>query len=205
MSCSRAIPALLAAPAALAYVPPVSPQRPPPDYGFDWAIVGAAGNRAAKETEAPGFFPPLTTPAQLVGAVDHNFRITRTEVTASQWLEFVNAYWPYYQGSYTNPELTGRWILPSQLPPPGEDPHFYVVPGATNHPTDTSWRMAARYVNWLTNGKVSAPWAFETGAYDTSTFTQNPDHTINDQPAHSPGATFWIPTLDEWTKAMYRS
>lgn len=66
-----------------------------------------------------------------------------------------------------------------------------------------SWEYAARYVNWLHNGKVNEAWAFDDGVYDTSTFTQNADGTYNHQLAHDPDARFWIPTQDEWMKAAY--
>jgi len=66
-----------------------------------------------------------------------------------------------------------------------------------------SWEYAARYVNWLHNGKSNEPAAFENGVYDTSTFTQNPDGSWNHQAAHNPDAKFWLPTYDEWTKAAY--
>jgi hypothetical protein len=67
----------------------------------------------------------------------------------------------------------------------------------------TTWNMAARYTNWLSNGKGTTAAAFETGAYDTSTFTRNPDGSWNSQRMHTPGSPFWMPTLDEWTKGMY--
>lgn len=63
--------------------------------------------------------------------------------------------------------------------------------------------MAARYCNWPTNGKRPERDAFENGAYDTSTFTTNSAGTFNDQRTHTPGASFWIPTVDEWIKAAY--
>src|SRR5690606_36322403 len=69
------------------------------------------------------------------------------------------------------------------------------------------WRYIARYCNWLHNGMPTGPdaeqWAFETGAYDTSTFTRNPDGSFNDQRERSPGARFFIPSWDEWVKAVY--
>jgi hypothetical protein len=66
-------------------------------------------------------------------------------------------------------------------------------------------------VNWLHNGKKSANEAtsadFETGAYDTSTFdrVQGPSGNFyfTDQDSHSEGARFWIPSLDELTKAAF--
>lgn len=180
-----AVVGLFAAGAALA--------GPMPDDGFDWATIGAPGNRATLPHEVP-YQPELS-----VGAVPYEYRITRTEVTVGQWFEFVQAYAPYWEGSPTHPNFVGNWIEPV-----GADPLVYeIVPGAENRPTTMSWRMAARYCNWLHNGKIGERWAFESGAYDTSTFTENPDGSFNDQPAHTPGARYWIPTLDEWVKAAY--
>ncbi|MEO1007118.1 MAG: hypothetical protein AAFX79_00965 [Planctomycetota bacterium] len=57
-----------------------------PTYGHDFVVIGAPGNRAATPAEAPDWSgAPL-------GAVDYEFRITRTEVTKIQFAEFVNAY-----------------------------------------------------------------------------------------------------------------
>jgi formylglycine-generating enzyme required for sulfatase activity len=174
----------------------------PPNYGFDWVTVGAAGNRPASQQEAPDLFPPNVSPAIIAGAVNQDYRITRTEVTVGQWFEFVNAYWPYASVAPNNPYLTGPWIGVTNTTP-GQNPGYYIAPGGANKPMQTSWQMAARFMNWLNNGKSAQASSFISGAYDTSTFTQNPDHTWNDQLTHSPGAQFWMPTLDEWTKAMY--
>jgi formylglycine-generating enzyme required for sulfatase activity len=57
------------------------------------------------------------------------------------------------------------------------------------------------FCNWLHNDKAATVDAIANGAYDTSTFGQNPDGTYTDQAAHHPDAKFWIPTLDEWMKA----
>lgn len=45
--------------------------------------------------------------------------------------------------------------------------------------------------------------SLESGAYDTSTFGFRSDRSFTDQVTHSPGAKYWIPTLDEWMKAVY--
>ena len=131
-----------------------------------------------------------------VGSVAYNYRIARTEITATQWLDFVDAYAPYWHGSPSDPSFTSWWIYPSPL-------GYFIQPGFEQCPVEMSWRMAARYCNWLTNAKRPEQWAFESGAYDTSTFTSNPDGSLNDQLTHSPGALFWLPTRDEWTKAAY--
>lgn len=172
----------------------------PPNDGFDWVTVGAPGNRAANAQEAPQLYLPG---GELpVGAVNDTYRITRTEITVGQWFQFVQAYAPFYTGSRNDPAITGLWIHPGSLDP-AQPAGFYMDSGTANLPQEMSWRMAARYVNWLNNGRQAAAAAFERGAYDTSTFTMNPDHTINDQPTHTPGVAYWIPTLDEWEKAMH--
>ncbi len=66
-----------------------------------------------------------------------------------------------------------------------------------------SWEYAARYVNWLHHGKVNEAWAFETGVYDVSTFGCAESGDCELQWVRSPGARFWIPNIDEWTKAAY--
>lgn len=187
--------------------------QPVPDYDFDWSVIGSPGNRAANAEEAPGLFNPVLYPPNglHVGAVSYEYRMARTEVTVSQWFDFVQAYAPFYPGPAVNTSygsfasvLTGQWIAP--VPGSGQNGQpwqFTMDPEAANLATGTSWHFAARYANWLHNGKAHEQWAFETGAYDTSTFTRNPDGTWNDQIAPTPGARFWLPTLDEWTKGMY--
>lgn len=166
---------------------------PVPDYDFEWASVGAVGNRAPIESEVPGYWPYMH-----YGSVNHRYRITKTEVTYGQWLEFVNAYAPFNQGPPRAFEMTGFYL--SYNAGTGQ---YSMTNGADRAPMETSWRMAARYCNWLQNGKVAEQWAFETGAYDTSTFGRNPDGTFTDQLTHNADAQFWIPTYDEWVKALY--
>src|SRR2546423_4156406 len=60
-------------------------QGPPPDYGIDFVTVGAPGNVAASPIDYPDLGDPF-------GAVDHDYRIARTELTVAQWFPFVQAY-----------------------------------------------------------------------------------------------------------------
>jgi len=165
-----------------------------PDYGLDWMTVGEPGNRGANKEEAPGFQPPNW---RVVGAVDHTFRLTRTELKVNQWFEFVEAYSPFWEGSPGDSRFTGLYITYSN------NNGYRIVPGAENFPTEMSWRVAARYANWLHNDKNPEQWAFETGVYDTSTFHTNDDGTFTDQTDPSPGARFWIPTVDEMIKGTF--
>ena len=170
----------------------------PPDYGFDWVTVGAPGNRAANQDEAPRFWQDWNPPL-IAGAVDYEYRIQRSQVTVGQWFEFVNTYGYYLpENQRGNPRLTGQWIVWDSI-----DEVFRMTAHAENYPSDSSFQNAARFVNWLHNGKVNERWAFEDGVYDTSTFTENPDFTWNSQEHRKPGSKFWIPSHDEWVKAFY--
>ena len=172
------------------------------EYGIDLVTIRAPGNRDANLQETPSFeFMPS-------GSVAYEYRIGRTELTTSQWLEFVRAYGPHWAAQGRDPRdfgLTGDWI--DYTPPPGQPPSapggtYSLVAGTEQWPTDMGWRFAARYCNWLHNGKANTPEAFESGAYDASTFTENPDGSLNDQISRSPGARFWIPSVDEYVKGM---
>ncbi len=160
----------------------------PPDYGMDFVTIGHAGNRLPTAAEAPL--------GANYGSVGHEYRITQTPVTVGLWWEFVQAYAPYTDDS--SQAFTSGWILrdfEGNLHPPAAV--------ALNYPADASFRYAARFVNWLHNGKRSDQASFENGVYDTSTFTQNQDGSYNDQSAPNPGSKYWIPTLDEWIKANH--
>ncbi len=170
-----------------------------PDYGFNWATIGDAGNRATLDSEI--YDPFGFSPNPQVGAVNYEYRMATTEVTVGQYFEFVQAYVPFYEANTGNSlghsDFTGGLIRTAY----GESSIRNGI--SENRAAQMGWEYAARYVNWLHNGKVNAEWAFETGVYDTSTFTQNPDGTYNHQTTRNPNAKFWIPTRDEWTKAGY--
>jgi hypothetical protein len=169
------------------------------DYDFQWATIGDPGNRSATQAEAPGFYnsggvPYFTEP----GRVDYTYRMATTEVTNAQYLDFLNAYRPHYNGSYST-ALTGAYIYHDL----GTD-QFTIGTGMENRAAAVTWRMAARYTNWLHNGKGSEASDFETGVYDTSNFGRDPDtNQLTDQAVRNPGSTFWLPNISEWTKGMY--
>jgi formylglycine-generating enzyme required for sulfatase activity len=60
-----------------------------------------------------------------------------------------------------------------------------------------SWFDAARVSNWLMNGATGSS-STETGAY-----TLVGGQTTGTAPAVNPGATFYVPTEDQWYKAAY--
>lgn len=167
----------------------------PPDHGFTWKTIGNAGNRATNPSEVP------TYPQLQLGAVAHEFRMATTQVTVGQFFEFVRAFAPYNQWGEVTPygvianayiyNTGGQWTM---------------TPFARDLPVETSWRFAAMYCNWLCNDKGTTREAFETGAYDVSTFNfrQDGDPLFwTDQRARTPGARFFLPTLDEWVKGFH--
>ncbi len=172
---------------------PAYPLGTIPDYNFDWVVIGDPGN--------PGFEGGPAGQLAGRGSLDYEYRMTRTEVTASQWFEFVQAFAPYAGAEANSFGFTGFWI--NLIGPSGIPSSYQITPGLENRPTNISWRMAARYVNWLHNDKTDSLESFAMGVYDTSTFTQNEDGFYNDQATHCPDAKFWIPTLDEWIKGVY--
>lgn len=173
----------------------VSIAQPVPDYGLDWVTVGDPGNRPTRPEEV------LSDPDLEIGAVAYPFRLTRTNINNIQMLEFVRAYAPFWGGPPDHIGLTTRFIYGVRQ---SDGSYEYVIQdGAEHWSAQMGWETAARYCNWLTNGKVNEAWAFESGAYDTTTFTDNGDGSYNHQVTRSPGALFWIPSLDEFTKGAY--
>jgi formylglycine-generating enzyme required for sulfatase activity len=167
------------------------------DHGHHWSRVGDPHNANAV---IPPQFP--WEPARHVGRVDYKYRMMTREVTVGEWYEFVQAYAPHYEGPANDSEFTGIHIVWQGSP--GGVPQYRMVEGTENRPVAVGWRYAARYANWLTHDKALDAAAFESGAYDTSTFgwTKVGDIPVfTDQRNRSEGAQFWIPSFDEWTKA----
>ncbi|MBM4174498.1 MAG: PEP-CTERM sorting domain-containing protein [Ignavibacteria bacterium] len=158
---------------------------------IDMVTVGDPGN--PNDTINTG-----TTPNY--GAVAESFQIMKYEWTNSQYVEFLNAVDPdgtnpnsIYNSnmgsdtrggiSFTSGSAAGtKYASRTNM---GDKPVNFV-----------SWFDAARVANWLQNGQGSS--STETGAY-----TLVGGQTSGTAPAVNPGATFYIPTEDQWYKAAY--
>ncbi len=166
-------------------------QSVPPSYGHDFVTVGAAGNRGTLPSERPW----ADRPDVPVGSIAYEFRVTRTEVSANQWLEFARAYAPF--ASDDDRILLGAGVVTDS------SGLFELIPPFATHAAQPNFPLAARYCNWLHNDKASTVEAFVTGAYDASLFVPGADGRFPIQGTRLPGARFWIPSVEETIKAFY--
>jgi formylglycine-generating enzyme len=153
---------------------------------IDWVTVGDPGN-AADTTGNPN-------PA---GAVADSFQIMKFEFTNQQYTDFLNSV--DRTGTNPNAVYSGNMggarggINFTPFAPLGRK--YDVRSNMGNKPVNfVSWFDAARVSNWLFNGATGTS-STETGAY-TLVGGGGP-------PAVNPGATFYIPTEDQWYKAAY--
>ena len=153
---------------------------------IEWVTVGDPGNTA--DTDPAGY-----------GAVAASFQIMKYEFTNQLYTEFLTSvaatsdtYSLYNasmgsdpRGGITQSGSSGSYTYSAKTDM-GDKPVNYV-----------SWFDAARVSNWLMNGATSSS-STETGAY---TFVGG--QTTGTAPAVNSGATFYVPTEDQWYKAAY--
>lgn len=162
---------------------------PTPAAFVEMVKVGNAGNG----TDAGN-----TSEASVYGAVPYEYSIGKFEVTLAQYAAFLNAvaktdtHGLYNASMETDLNIAG-------ITQNGASPNFtYSVIGTGTRPvTYVSWFDAARFCNWLHNGRPS-------GAQDATT-TENGAYPLNGglTITRNPGAKYWIPSEDEWYKAAY--
>lgn len=76
--------------AILALFPLPALAQTPPDYGYQFATVGAVNNPAFQD---PTYPYPVHNLGR--GSVSYEYRIAKTEVSTGQWVEFLNAFSNY--------------------------------------------------------------------------------------------------------------
>lgn len=158
---------------------------------IEMVVVGDSGNVA---------YPPSNHGWRAVGAVNHSFQIGKYEITREQYLSFLNAVDPSGTNSLRLYNTIDFRLDLTQ--PVGKK--YQLATTEPDLPVTVSWYAAARFCNWLHNGKGgigSSEGTATTGAYDTTFFDDGV--ASNDPIAHNPGAKFWIPTEDEWVKAAH--
>ncbi len=159
---------------------------------FDWVHVGDAGNFAGPEVSG-----------RTLGAVDHEYRIGKYEVTNAQYTVFLNAKDPSGSNSlalYSTGMASDASGGITFDPAAASGAKFSVKPGHGNQPVNyVSWFDAVRFVNWVNNGQGDAD--TEDGAYTLHGGTPTP----LDAKAivRNPGVAVALPSEDEWYKAAY--
>lgn len=155
------------------------------DVVIDLTYIGNPGN---PDDDPPGDF--------IGGGVNYSYQIGTYEVTVSQYTEFLNAKAasdPYglYRDSMGNPGGPGNpFILRS-----GSDGSYSytAVSGKENQPVRwVSFFDGLRLCNWMHNGQGNGD--TETGSYDMS-LGLSVDREM--------GASWVLPSEDEWYKAAY--
>jgi sulfatase modifying factor 1 len=144
---------------------------------IDWVNVGNAGN-AADSTS--------------YGAVSYAYQIGKYEVTNAQYGAFLNAAAKTDSYGLYNSNMANFGITQSG----SSGSYTYSVTGTlANRPVVyVSWFDAARMANWMMNGQGSG--STETGAYTLN-------GAISGIVLANAGAQIYIPTENEWYKAVY--
>ena len=159
---------------------------------FDWATVGNPGN-------APDQLYTSSNPANLrFGAVANTYRISKHEVTNDQYTEFLNAVDPMG----TNPNSVYSSFMGSNArggiafnAGAASGSKYSTKTNMGNKPVNyVSFFDAMRFANWLENGQPTGGSGTESGVYTIG-------NGVNE--TRAPGATFFIPSEDEWYKAAY--
>lgn len=160
---------------------------------FDWATVGNPGNLGELSGESVGFGPEA-----IVGGVDYAYRISKHEVTAGQYAEFLNAVAASDPNQLYNGGMAGdRGCKILRMGTDGSYT-YSVAADWVNRPVNyVSFIDAMRFANWLDNGQPTGPQGSET--------TEDGVYKISDGKTEirSKTAKYFIPTEDEWYKAAY--
>jgi formylglycine-generating enzyme len=149
---------------------------------IDTVTVGDAGNAA----DTTGY-----------GAVAYDFNIGKYEVTIGQYTSFLNAVAATDTYSLYNASMATDLNIAGITRAGSSGSFSYSVIGSGSRPISyVSWFDAARFANWMNNGATVGA-STETGAYTLNGATSGFNFTKN------AGATWWIPSEDEWYKAAY--
>ncbi len=158
---------------------PIALPRSVAAYLFEGVPIVADG--AACDVQPQGCF----------GDVPYAYQISRYEVTCTEYAEFLqdvaSAVDPHALYDARMSDTDGEVGCISRNGSAGA--YLYAaIPGREDRAANyISWDGAARYANWLETGST------ESGVYDMSHVT----------PEREPGASFFLPSEDEWYRAAY--
>jgi formylglycine-generating enzyme len=177
---------------------------------IDTVPVGNPGNAGELSGAGAGGYGP----DRICGAVGYTYNIGKYEVTAGQYCAFLNAVakTDAYDLYHAFMDSSSYGCKIRQLGTSGSYTYLVDANGDGVEDADwvkrpvnyVSWGAAARFANWLHNGQPT------TGAQDSTT-TEDGSYYLNGAitslaliaVTRKPGATWVIPTEDEWYKAAY--
>jgi sulfatase modifying factor 1 len=145
------------------------------------------------------------------GAVSYAYRIAATEVTNAQYVEFLNAVaasdpyelFPLNLGispyGIARNGVAGSYSYAVKAPVPGEGLGGAAYNYDDKPVTQVTWLSAIRFANWLHNGQGSGD--TETGSYTLLGGTAVPTNAST--VSRNSGATWVLPSENEWYKASY--
>ena len=177
-----------------------------------WAQVGNADNFGELSGAAGG---QGAGPQALCGTVGYSYRVGKFEVTAGQYVVFLNAvasnedtYGLYNPSMDTAVDASGFGCNIKREGSPGHY-NYSVAEDWANRPVNwVSWGDAARFCNWLTKGRPKGDQdasTTEDGSYllNGATTDEAMQAVIRKSPLD--GGRYYIPTENEWYKAAYHA
>ena len=163
---------------------------------LDMVTVGNPGNATDPAT------------GSLLGSVPYTYQIGKYDVTVGQYCQFLNAVAKTdTYGLYNS--VMSMYNSTINITQSGSSGNYsYSVAGGYSQGANcpifgVSWGDAARFCNWLQNSQPSGTEG--TGTTETGAYTFNGAVTYADLMAitRNAGATYVIPTENEWYKAAY--
>jgi formylglycine-generating enzyme required for sulfatase activity len=176
-------------------------KMPDGQTSLQFVPVGDPGNPA----DTTVMWPDNTTG---YGSVPYTYQMGKYDVTVGQYCQFLNAVAATDPYGVYNPYMgfvSGAHSFAPLIVQNGSSGSYTysVSPGTEEFPVNhVSWGDAARFCNWLQNGQptsgVENASTTENGAY-----TLNGDTTNLMTESRNVGATYFIPSENEWYKAAY--
>jgi formylglycine-generating enzyme required for sulfatase activity len=164
-----------------------------------WVTVGNPGNAPDTRYATPGY-----------GAVAYTFNMGKFEVTAGQYTAFLNAVAKTDTYELYRTEMdtaVSQYACNIKRAGSSDNYTYSVASDWANRPVNfVGWGDAARFANWLTNGKPTGAQNLRTtedGSYYLNGATSDAAlmHVTRKSPEQ--GGRYYIPTEDEWYKAAY--